>query len=180
MKKVLISLLIIASLVTCGVIYYEKNYDSNLVKVDDIKTDPKFEKVEYKSNESIDENILGILEIDKINLKAAVKEGSTSNVLKEYIGHIEQTPNYEGNTGLAAHNRGYEQSYFARLNELKVGDIVKYKTKFYERKYKVESIKSVFETDLSILDNTNVNMLTMVTCITNKRNQRLCVKAIEI
>ena len=56
MKKVLISLLIIASLVTCGVIYYEKNYDSNLVKVDDIKTDPKFEKVALYLIRECDDN----------------------------------------------------------------------------------------------------------------------------
>lgn len=180
MKKILIILLITTFIVGIGIIYYEKNYDAKLVQVQDIKTDPKLENVVYESREEINEDIIGILEIKKINLKATVKEGSTSEVLKDYIGHIEQTPKYEGNIGLAAHNRGYEHSYFARLNELEVGDTVEYRTKFYKREYRVQSINTIYETDLSVLENTDTNMLTMVTCITNKRNQRLCVKAIEI
>ena len=138
-------------------------------------------KKKYENSESqVDEKIIGILEISNIGLKAEVKEGSDSDVLKNYIGHIETTPKYDGNVALAAHNRGYEFSYFARLNELKIGDCIKYITKFYERPYKVIEKKAVFETDLSVLENTNENMLTLITCITNKRNQRLCVKAIQI
>ena len=59
----------------------------------------------------------------------------SNEVLKDYIGHIEETAKYDGNVGLAAHNRGNEHSYFARINELELGDEIIYKTKFEERKY---------------------------------------------
>ena len=53
----------------------------------------------------------------KYGLKAEVKEGSSNEILNEYIGHIENTSTYDGNVGLAGHNRGNKNSYFARLNE---------------------------------------------------------------
>lgn len=81
--------------------------------------------------------------------------------------------------GLAAHNRGNKYSYFARLNELQEGDLITYKTKFYTRNYKVNNIKVIFETDWSLLEDTKDNRITMVTCIANKKNQRLCVQATQ-
>ena len=36
------------------------------------------------------------------------------------------------------------------------------------------------ETDWSLLENTEENKITMITCIPNRREQRLCVQATEI
>lgn len=80
---------------------------------------------------------------------------------------------------LLGHNRGNKYSYFARINELEKGDILTYKTKFYTREYVVDNIKVIFEDDWSLLQNTEDNKITMITCIANKRNQRLCVQASE-
>lgn len=81
---------------------------------------------------------------------------------------------------MLGHNRGNKYSYFARINELETGDIITYKTKFYERQYKVDNIKVVFEDDWSMLQNSKENKITMVTCIANKKNQRLCVQATQM
>lgn len=81
---------------------------------------------------------------------------------------------------MLGHNRGNKYSYFARINELEEGDIITYKTKFYERQYKVDNIKVIFEDDWSMLQNTEDNKITMITCIANKKNQRLCVQATQI
>ena len=40
----------------------------------------------------------------------------------DYVGHFENTEEWDGNVGLAAHNRGYPINYFANLKELKIGD----------------------------------------------------------
>lgn len=116
----------------------------------------------------------------KYGLKAEVKEGSSNEILNEYIGHIENTSIYDGNVGLAGHNRGNKNSYFARLNELKKGDIITYKTNFFTRKYKVDNIQTILETDWNLLKETDQNKLTLITCIANKKLQRLCVQATEI
>ena len=160
--------------------YYLKNYDNKLVDANVVTTDSNYENITYEKEEKLENDLIGILKIEKIGLKATVKEGSNSKILKDYIGHIEGTSLYDGYICLAAHNRGNKYSYFARLNELKNGDIVKYTTNFYTREYKINSIKTIFETDLTILENTNENKITMITCIKNKRNQRLCVQAVQI
>lgn len=181
MKKLKIVCIIIALIIISGLIYYFCNYDNNLVDPNTISTDSEFENVTYDQEEDIlQEDVLGILTIEKIGLKATVKEGSDKDVLREYVGHIENTAIYDGNIGLAGHNRGNKYSYFARINELKEGDILTYKTKFYTRQYKVDKIQTIFETDWSLLENTKENKITMITCIANKRNQRLCVQATEV
>lgn len=180
-RKLIILITILLIILVGGCIYYFSNYDSKLIDLNDIKTDPGYEDVTYNQEENIlNEDILGILTIEKIGLKANVKEGSDNKTLKNYIGHIEETSLYDGNIGLAAHNRGNQYSYFARINELEEGDIITYQTKFYTRSYKVDNIQAIFETDWKLLENTNDNKITLITCIANKKNQRLCVQATEI
>lgn len=178
--KYLLGIVIIAMLLF-SIFYINIEHKYDLTLPEEVKTDENYLDVSYQKEEPIeDETVLGILEIDKINLKATVKEGSTAEILKEYVGHITETAKYDGNIGLAAHNRLNKYSYFARLNELKEGDRIKYKTKFYVREYKIVKKKVIYDTDWSYLKNTNDNRITMITCIKNKPNQRLCVQAIEI
>lgn len=181
MKKIVTICICISLIIVGYLLYVFYNNSSKLVNINEIETDSDYVDVTYEVEEDIlEEDVLGILTIDKIGLKATVKEGSDNATLKNHIGHIENTAIYDGNIALAGHNRGNKYSYFARLNELEEGDIVIYKTKFYTRQYKVNSIKAIFETDLSVLENTEANKITMITCIANKKNQRLCVQATEI
>lgn len=182
-KKAIICGIFIILIIALGTILINhfSNYDSDLANLNEIVTDSNFENVIYSQVEDIwNEDILGILTIEKIGLKANVKEGSDNKTLKNYIGHIEDTSLYDGNIGLAAHNRGNQYSYFARINELEEGDIITYQTKFYTRNYKVDNIQAIFETDWDLLENTKDNKITLITCIANKKNQRLCVQATEI
>lgn len=183
MKRNLIIIGVIVCVAIIGWITFNlvDYYDTELVNPDEIQTDSKYENIVYNQEENIlDENILGILSIEKIQLKASVKDGTDDETLRDYIGHIENTSIYDGNVGLAAHNRGYKNSYFARINELEMGDIITYQTKFYTRKYKVDNIQTILETDWSLLENTDQNKLTLITCIANKRMQRLCIQATEV
>lgn len=182
MKKVKIICVIIIVLLVAGItIFLINNSNKELVNVDDIKTDDKFENVTYDKAEDVwDDSVLGILTIEEIGLNATVKEGTTNEVLLNYIGHIEETATYDGNVGLAGHNRGCENSYFARINELEIGDTIKYKTKFYDRTYIVDNIQVIYETDWRLLQSTGENKLTLITCIAGKKEQRLCVQATEM
>lgn len=102
-KIICITILLSIILIIVGAVtYYFNNYDSSLVEVEEIKTDSNFENVIYNNQEEIwNEEVLGILTIEKIGLTATVKEGSNNKILKEYIGHIEETAIYDGNIGLA-------------------------------------------------------------------------------
>ena len=181
MKKVIIiTIIFLILMMIFGIIYVKNLYDGNLVNANEVVTDSQFENVIYDTAEKIENDVIGILTIEKIGLKASVKEGSDNQTLKNYIGHIEDTAIYDGNVGLAAHNRGNQYSYFARINELEIGDIITYQTNFFTRSYKVDNIQTILETDWSLLQDTQENKLTLITCITNKRVQRLCVEATEV
>lgn len=160
----------------------EENYENEMTEEEEQITEDDMLIEDEKSDETeteLEDDILGSLIIDKINLNAEIKEGSSSEILKDYIGHIEETAKYDGNVGLAAHNRGNEHSYFARINELELGDEIVYRTRFEERRYKVINKKEILETDWSLLGNTKENKLTLITCIRNRVNQRLCVQAVQ-
>lgn len=177
--KIICVIIIVLLLVVSSICFINNN--KKLVKVEDIKTDEKFENVTYDNVEDVwDDSILGVLTIEKIGLNATIKEGTTAEILSNYIGHIEETATYDGNVGLAGHNRGYKNSYFARINELEKGDIIKYKTKFFDRIYVVDNIQVIYETDWSLLESTQENKLILITCIANKKEQRLCVQATEM
>lgn len=181
-KRIQWSLLVVLVLLLClSTIYLWSHHDYDLAKVEELSTDPTLEGITYEREEAIEQaDVLGVLTIDKIGLKATVKEGSTSRVLKDYIGHIEETARYDGNVGLAAHNRRNTYSYFARINELEKGDRITYKTKFGTKEYKVKNKSVILETDWSVLEDDGTNKLTLITCIAGKRNQRLCIQAVQI
>jgi len=185
MRKILKYILgvVLVAILLLSILFISSEPEYKLTEIEEISTDENYVNVIYEETEEleeiIDESILGILSIEKIDLKAKVKEGSSQDILMKYIGHMPETAKYEGNIGLAAHNRGNEYSYFARINELEKGDRIIYKTKFYERTHIVVTKVVIYDTDWSYLQATEDNRITMITCIKDKPNQRLCVQAIE-
>ncbi len=119
------------------------------------------------------------LEIPKINLKAPIEEGTTKEVMDQFIGHFEESKTWIGNVCLAAHNRGYENNYFAEVKHLKQGDNIFYFYQAEQREYVVEKNDIIQDTDLTCLEDTEENSLTLITCVENEPNYRRCVKAIE-
>ena len=180
-KKIFVLFIVLILIVAIGFLF---SYDKKVIEQEKQNTSEQLgntEDVEQEVTEDdgFEEDLIGSLKIEKINLNGTVKEGSTNEILKDYIGHIEETAKYGGNVGLAAHNRGNKYSYFARINELEPGDEIVYTTKYGERKYIVDTKKEILETDWSNLEGTSDNRLTLITCIKNKVNQRLCVQAVQ-
>ena len=136
--------------------------------------------IEDKTEEILKEDnsdIIGHLKIDSINLNAPIKDGTDMSTLKTAIGHFKGTAYFDGNICFAAHNRGYNQNFFERLNEVKEGDKIEYITKYTTQIYYVTEIKEVEETDLSVLNPTEQDQVTMITCIKDQKEKRLCVIA---
>ena len=120
------------------------------------------------------------LEIPKINLEADINYGTTEETMNKYIGHFDETKFWNGNIGLAAHNRGYPVNYFGKLKELTTGDEIIYTTVFGIKKYKVEIITKISDTDWSYLENTKDNRITLITCVENEPSYRRCIQGVEI
>ena len=177
-KKLFVLFIVLVLIVGIGFLF---SYDKKAEKQNTTEqlNDAGGTEQEVTEDDGFDDELIGTLKIEKIDLDGTVKEGSTNEILKDYIGHIEETAKYDGNVGLAAHNRGNKYSYFARINELEPGDEIVYTTKYGERKYIVNSKKEILETDWRQLEGTQDNRLTLITCIKNKVNQRLCVQAVQ-
>ena len=71
MKRKLITLITILLIILIGTcIYYFSNYDSKLVDINDIKTDPGYVDVTYNNvDDIVNKDILGILTIEKSQCK---------------------------------------------------------------------------------------------------------------
>ena len=131
------------------------------------------------TEENQDEKEIWQIEIPKISLIANIKEGTTKDILKQYVGHFKETQKENGNIGLAAHNRGYEVNYFQDLKLLKEGDEIKYKHNEFEKIYEVEKCRIIKDTEWEYLDNTEENRLTLITCVENEPEYRRCIQALE-
>lgn len=119
------------------------------------------------------------LEIPSIQLKANIEEGTSKEIMNQFVGHFEESKKWIGNVCLAAHNRGYENNYFAEIKQLKEGDEIIYHYEENTRKYVVEKNFIIQDTDLFYLENTQENRITLITCVENEPNYRRCVQAIE-
>ena len=119
------------------------------------------------------------LEIPSINLKADIKEGTTKEILDDFIGHFEETKKDTGNIGLAAHNRGYKNNYFENLKKLKEGDLIYYQFEENKREYIVTKHTIIKDTDWSYLEDTEENTLTLITCVESEPEYRRCIQATQ-
>ena len=120
------------------------------------------------------------LTIPSINLEnVKIKESVDSEVLENYIGHFEFSSYLDGNVCLAAHNSGFSNNYFSRLNLLNIGEKVIYSFVGNTREYKVVEKYNISDKDFSVLIDNGINEITLITCVPNSPNLRLCVKAIS-
>ncbi len=141
-----------------------KNDEST--KVSDSKNDQEKPKEEYD----------WYIEIPEIGVYAPIEEGTSDEILNRSIGHFENTSRRNGNCGLAAHNRGYSVNYFSRLKELKNGDKIYYFVDGKKYKYEIDKILIIYETDWSMLENTKEDKITLITCVEDRPEYRLCVQ----
>ena len=119
------------------------------------------------------------IKIDTINLYAPIEETVDIRVLEKSVGHFNETATTNGNVGLAGHNSGYNKNYFENLNKLKIGDEIIYKYNDFKKEYIVKMIKIIKNTDWSYLESSKENKITLITCINNKPESRLCIQAIS-
>lgn len=141
----------------------------------------KIEELEELSQKEIQvDDSIGTLTIPDILLdNAPIKEGIELDTLSTAIGHFTNTGIYGGNVGLASHNGGNSGDYFRNLNKIKKGSEIYYQTIYGTRRYVVQTITIIEETDFSYLEETEDNRITLITCVHNQPTKRLCVQAVE-
>ena len=127
---------------------------------------------------------MGVLTIPKLDLSAPVyetDEGGEIESMTKGVVHFAITSAWEGNIGLCSHNvaPAGAVAYFQDIHQLEKGDKLSYKTALGEREYRVAEVKEISEDDWTVLNRSEENRLTLITCITGKPNMRLMVQAVE-
>ena len=105
---------------------------------------------------------LAVLEIPKIHLEVAVLDGTDDLTLNRAVGLIEGTPRpgERGNIGIAGHRDGF----FRTLKDVGPGDGITLRSAAGRRDYVVKSVRIVEPEDVSVLDDSPTDSLTLVTC----------------
>lgn len=119
---------------------------------------------------------LGTLSAPAIGLSAKIYQGTDNAAMRKGAGHFTETSIWDGNVAFAGHNRG-SSNYFGKIHTLKNGDTIKLTTQLGTRTYSVYSVRKVSVNDVSVLNPTTDNVVTMVTCVMNQPQYRWCVQA---
>ena len=145
------------------------NMDENLNNQDNITSDESEEPKEEKNDNYTYEEYLGIVDISKIGLyKGFYNKNSNLNNVKFnlYVLPESNYPDTEsGNLIIAGHSGNYNNSYFANLYLLELGDTINihYNNKNYV--YKIDKIYNEEKTGrVRILRNKSKTTLTLITC----------------
>ena len=139
----------------------------------------EIENVDTTEEKYTEEEEEWYIQIEKIGLKAPIQEGTTQQIMEDFVGHFEESSKDFGNVCLAAHNRGYKNNYFSRIKELQEGDEIRYKYKNIEKTYIVTKHEIIENTDWSNLERTEENKITLITCVENEPEYRRCIQGIE-
>lgn len=157
------------------------NYSNNIIQNvtnNELTSEEKNNDIINELTLKIDgENVLGVITIEKINFEGLVYKGTSVETLDKGVGHMESSPYLNGNVCLAAHNT---KELWGDLHTLQNGDKIKYVSFLGTKEYIVDNIVEISEIDWSLLQDTEENKLTLITCIKNKPFYRLCVQATEV
>ena len=105
---------------------------------------------------------LAILRIPRLDLEVPVYDGTSDAVLDLAAGRIEDTalPGTRGNVGIAAHRDGF----FRVLKDIKEGDALILDTPVATERYRVEWIRITTPDDVSVIEPTSGQAVTLVGC----------------
>ena len=105
---------------------------------------------------------LGVLEIDKLQIRVPVFDGTDDLTLNRGVGRIIGTarPGETGNIGIAGHRDGF----FRGLKDISQGDEIDLTTTNSKAIYIVDQIEIVGPTDVRVLQPRPAPSITLVTC----------------
>src|ERR1700692_2573516 len=107
-------------------------------------------------------DVIGELEIPRLNVSVMVFEGDDAGILSQGAGHIPGTAlaSGSGNIGIAAHR----DTYFRPLRAVHPNDVIALKTPAGTSRYAVTETKVVRPSDVAVLARATGRDLTLVTC----------------
>lgn len=123
---------------------------------------------------------IGRISIPSLNIKNYyVWEDTTSASMSKGVGHFTSTSVWDGNVGVAGHNRGAKY-VIGGIKDLEPGDTITYTTSQGTRTYEVKTVTKIRNDDWTYLEATSDNRITLVTCVAGDSSRRWCVQAVEV
>ena len=107
-------------------------------------------------------DVIGRIDIPRLGLSAIIVEGTGRTALRRAVGHIAGTaePGQSGNVGIA----GHRDTFFRPLRNVQSNDMITLTTAEGEYHYRVVSTKVTGPYDVAVLDTSEGEILTLVTC----------------
>jgi len=106
--------------------------------------------------------LIGRVRIPRLGLSAILIEGDDAKTLRRAVGHIPGTPlpGQPGNVALT----GHRDTFFRPLRNIRANDIIVVTTLQGEYRYRVVSTRVVGPDDVTVLNSSEGQILTLVTC----------------
>jgi sortase A len=117
----------------------------------------------FSSQSTVDSEMMGILSIPVLNLRAPILAGIDEEALDTGVGWLDRTaaPGHQGNAAIA----GHRDSFFRKLGQLGRGDTIVVETPDSRFTYLVSDTMIVAPNDVSVLDAIpGQHLLTLITC----------------
>ena len=158
-------------------------YAEEMESLSDDEMDGK-EKLLNAYNQSLDEadyalldDVLGYVEIEKLDLKCAIGKGTGEEAMLKGVGHMENTsvPYHAPDDGgicavLAGHSGLAGNEAFTRLDELEEGDLVRVFVLDEVLEYRVTGSEVVQPHEMPYKAEAGKNRLILITCAPRGRN----------
>ncbi|MHB0969972.1 MAG: class D sortase [Thermoanaerobaculia bacterium] len=119
--------------------------------------DTRLERAEIATDGAV-----ALIEIPRLRLSAIVREGADEETLELAVGHVPGTalPGEEGNIALA----GHRDTFFRPLRRIKMNDRIRVIVPPNTYEYEVTSLDIVEPDEVSVLESSGIEELTLVTC----------------
>lgn len=111
---------------------------------------------------SVDDSVVGLLEIPRVSLSTVVMEGDGTETLRVAAGHLPDTPlPWEpGNSAIA----GHRDTVFRAIRQVRIGDVVELATRRGRMSYRVVKRMTVDPGAVWVLAPSPEVDLTLITC----------------
>lgn len=131
----------------------------------------------FVNKNTVNDYYLGYIYIERVNIKRLiVKDINKKNLDDKYVAMDSSSISLDSNKNIILAGHSID-NVFKNLHNLKINDEIRIITKNKERIYLVSEILIVDDNDIKYMEQTNINVLTLITCMNNSK-RRLIIKAL--
>ena len=163
-----------------------REYNRDLLRMANRFNYTQADTARYKALLNTGRGVMGVLAIDKINVKLPIYHGTDEDVLQVGLGHLQGTSLPVGGTGTHAFITGHRglpsSTLLTELDKLAEGDTFALYIMGETLTYRVDNIQTVLPEEVSSLDiDPDMDYCTLVTCTPYGVNShRLLVRGYRI